>query len=75
MRVCCTANAHVGPTNDKEHGGMVGVLKDDEGKPNNLNTQTSKPNSKYMRNVRKQMSNGEKPKAVIKCYKEEAPWV
>ena len=38
MRVCCTANASsVGPTNDKEHGGMVGVLKDDEGRPNNLN--------------------------------------
>ena len=34
MRVCCTANASsVGPTNDKQHGGMVGVLKTDEGKP------------------------------------------
>ena len=29
MRVCCTANASsVGPTNDKEHGGQVGILKD-----------------------------------------------
>ena len=26
MRVCCTANASsVGPTNDKEHGGQVGI--------------------------------------------------
>ena len=38
MRVCCTANASsVGPTNDKEHGGQVGILKDEEGRPNNLN--------------------------------------
>ena len=75
MRVCCTANASsVGPTNDKEHGGMVGVLKDDEGKPNNLNITDfqSSWNSKYMRNVRKQMLNGEKPQSCIKCYKEEA---
>ena len=28
MRVCCTANASsVGPTNDKEHGGQVGILR------------------------------------------------
>ena len=33
MRVCCTANASsVGPTNDKEHGGEVGVLKQADGK-------------------------------------------
>lgn len=75
MRVCCTANASsVGPTNDKDHGGMVGVLKDDEGKPNNLNVSDFETawNSKYMRNVRKQMLNGEKPPSCIKCYKEEA---
>jgi hypothetical protein len=38
MRVCCTANASsVGPTNDKVHGGMVGVLKHESGTPSNLN--------------------------------------
>jgi len=75
MRVCCTANASsVGPTNDKEHGGQVGVLKDDEGKPNNLNVTDfqSAWNSKYMRNVRKQMMNGEIPPSCAKCFKEEA---
>jgi len=75
MRVCCTANASsVGPTNDKQHGGMVGVLKDDEGKPNNLNVTDFQTawNSKYMRNVRKQMINGEIPPSCAKCFKEEA---
>lgn len=75
MRVCCTANASsVGPTNDKEHGGMVGVLKDDEGKPNNLNVTDfqSSWNSRYMKNVRKQMMNGEIPSSCAKCFKEEA---
>ncbi len=74
MRVCCTANASsVGPTNDKEHGGMVGVLKTDEGKPANLNVSDfqSSWNSAYMRNVRTQMLNGEQPPSCIKCYKEE----
>ena len=75
MRVCCTANASsVGPTNDKEHGGQVGILKDEEGRPNNLNVSDfqSAWNSTYMRNVRKQMLNGEKPPSCLKCYKEEA---
>jgi MoaA/NifB/PqqE/SkfB family radical SAM enzyme len=75
MRVCCTANASsVGPTNDREHGGMVGVLKDEEGKPNNLNVADflTSWNSTYMKNVRKQMLNGEMPPSCLKCYKEEA---
>lgn len=75
MRVCCTANASsVGPTNDKEHGGMVGILKTDEGKPSNLNVSDflTSWNSTYMRNVRKQMLNGEMPPSCMKCYKEEA---
>jgi len=74
MRVCCTANASsVGATNDKEHGGMVGVLKDDEGKPSNLNVSDflSSWNSTYMRNVRTQMLAGEEPPSCTKCYKEE----
>jgi hypothetical protein len=75
MRVCCTANASsVGPTNDKEHGGMIGILKTEEGKPANLNVSDfqSSWNSTYMRNVRTQMLNGEQPPSCSKCYKEEA---
>lgn len=74
MRVCCTANASsVGPTNDKVHGGMVGVLKHESGTPSNLNNSDflSSWNSIYMRNVRKQMIAGEKPASCLKCYKEE----
>ena len=36
MRVCCTANAS-SATNDKEHGGRVGIVKAEDGKPLNLN--------------------------------------
>ena len=74
MRVCCTANASsVGPTNDKSHGGMIGVLKDEEGRPNNLNVSDflSSWNSTYMKNVRLQMINGEEPPSCRKCYIEE----
>lgn len=75
MRVCCTANASsVGPTNDKKYGGQVGILKTEEGKPNNLNVSDflSSWNSTYMKNVRKQMLSGEKPPSCLKCFKEEA---
>tara|TARA_B100002019_G_scaffold212634_1_gene185387 strand:- start:10301 stop:11632 length:1332 start_codon:yes stop_codon:yes gene_type:complete len=75
MRVCCTANASsVGKTNDKEHGGQVGILKTEDGKPNNLNVSDflTSWNSTYMKNVRKQMLNGEMPPSCLKCYKEEA---
>lgn len=74
MRVCCTANASsVGPTNDKEYGGQVGILKTEEGKPNNLNINDflSSWNSSYMRNIRKQMLRNEKPVSCLKCFKEE----
>ena len=75
MRVCCTANASsVGATNDKEHGGQVGILKDDDCRPNNLNVTDflTAWNSTYMKNVRKQMLDGKKPPSCLKCYKEEA---
>jgi hypothetical protein len=75
MRVCCTANASsVGATNDKEHGGRVGVLKLEDGRPANLNNSDldSSWNNSYMRSVRKMMMNGEKPASCLKCYKEEA---
>ena len=75
MRVCCTANASsVGATNEKINGGNIGILKDAEGRPNNLNVADFKSswNSPYMRNVRNQMLMGEKPASCLKCYKEEA---
>ena len=74
MRVCCTANASsVGPTNDKVHGGEVGILKGADGKPANLNTSDflSSWNNDYMKNTRLQMLRGEKPPSCLKCYKEE----
>ncbi len=74
MRVCCTANASsVGKTNDKIGGGNVGILKDEEGRPNNLNVSDflSSWNSTYMKNVRTQMLNGEEPPSCRKCYEEE----
>jgi hypothetical protein len=74
MRVCCTANASsVGVTNDKIGGGNVGILKDEEGRPNNLNVSdfVSSWNSTYMKNVRKQMLAGEEPPSCRKCYEEE----
>lgn len=74
MRVCCTANASsVGATNDKEHGGEVGVLKNADGKPANLNHTDlmSSWNNDYMKNVRTQMLDGKKPPSCIKCYNEE----
>lgn len=74
MRVCCTANASsVGPVNDTAHRNMAGILKDDNGNPNNLNVsdlQTSW-NSTYMKNVRQQMLAGARPSSCSKCYKEE----
>ena len=37
MRVCWTGQmlVQLDPTNDKEHGGEVGVLKEADGKPSN----------------------------------------
>jgi MoaA/NifB/PqqE/SkfB family radical SAM enzyme len=74
MRVCCTANASsVGPTNDKVYGGEVGVLKNADGKPANLNHTDflSSWNNDYMKNNRLQMLAGQEPPSCIKCYKEE----
>ena len=75
MRVCCTANASsVGATNDKEHGGRVGIVKTEDGRPANLNNTDlhSAWNNTYMRSVRKMMLEGDKPASCLKCYKEEA---
>ena len=65
MRVCCTANASaVGATNDKVHGGRVGIVKLEDGRPANLNTSDldSALNNTYYRSVRQMMLAGEKPK-------------
>ena len=71
MEVCVCAVLQmqtVGPTNDKEHGGLVGILKTEDGKPNNLNVSDFETawNSTYMKNVRMQMLNGEQPISCIK---------
>ncbi len=74
MRVCCTANASsVGATDDKAHGGEVGILKNEDGKPANFNhTDLDRAwNSSYMKNVRRDMMNGKIPPSCTKCFKEE----
>jgi MoaA/NifB/PqqE/SkfB family radical SAM enzyme len=75
MRLCCTANASsAGATNDKKFGGEVGILKNDDGKPANLNHTDLLDgwNNSYMRDVRKKMLHGEIPPSCSKCFKEEA---
>jgi len=75
MRVCCTANASsAGATNDKKWGGEVGILKNDNGKPANLNHTSLLEgwNNAYMRDVRTTMLKGEIPPSCSKCFKEEA---
>lgn len=74
MRVCCTANASgVAATSEESTGPQIGILKDEEGRPNNLNVSdfVSSWNSTYMKNVRKQMMQGHEPPSCTKCYKEE----
>jgi len=74
MRVCCAANASsVNKTNFKEHGGKLGELRTEDGKPANLNNSELMKswNNSYMKNVRKQMLNGEQPLSCKKCYREE----
>lgn len=75
MRLCCTANASsASATNDKKYGGEVGILKNNNGKPANLNTTDLEDawNNNYMRGVRLQMLNDEIPPSCTKCFKEEA---
>jgi hypothetical protein len=74
MRLCCTANASsADATNDKKYGGEVGILKNDNGKPANLNTVNLDQawNNTYMKNVRLQMLNDQVPPSCTKCFKEE----
>ena len=74
LRLCCTANASsAGATNDKVYGGEVGILKNDNGKPANLNHTDllTAWNNDYMKGVRRQMLKGEMPPSCSKCFKEE----
>ena len=74
LRLCCTANASsAGATNDKVYGGEVGILKNDDGKPANLNHTDllTAWNNDYMKGVRRQMLKGEMPPSCSKCFKEE----
>jgi MoaA/NifB/PqqE/SkfB family radical SAM enzyme len=75
MRVCCTANASsAGATQDKLHGGEVGIIKQDNGAPANLNNTSLSDawNNSYMKNIRLDMLNGKIPASCTKCFKEEA---
>ncbi len=75
MRLCCTANASsAGKTNDREFGGEVGVLKQDDGRPSNLGHVSLREawNNSFMRGVRQKMLKGEWPASCLKCKKEEA---
>jgi len=75
LRVCCTANASsAGPKNDKKWDSKVGILKNDDGLPANLNNSDllSSWNNSYMRDIRKKMLNNEVPASCTKCFKEEA---
>jgi hypothetical protein len=76
MRVCCTANASSVQSPDssfKGSGGQVGVIRQNNGLPANLNNTTLNEawNNDYMRNIRTTMLRGEKPPSCLKCYKEE----
>lgn len=74
LRLCCTANASsAGATNDKVFGGEVGILKNANGKPANLNHTDllTAWNNDYMKTVRRQMLSGEVPASCTKCFKEE----
>lgn len=74
MRVCCTANASsAGATNNKEYGGEIGILKEDDHKPSNLGLHdlVSSWNNTYMRLTRLRMLNGEIPVQCQKCFTEE----
>jgi hypothetical protein len=75
MRVCCTANASsAGASNDKKWGGEVGILKNKNGRPANLNHTPLLEgwNNDYMKDVRTKMLAGEVPHSCSKCFKEEA---
>ena len=63
----------MGKTDFKKHGGKLGELRTEDGKPANLNVVglNESWNNSYMKGVRKQMLAGEKPASCMKCFKEE----
>jgi hypothetical protein len=72
VRLCCSANAS-GAGYDHE----VGLVKNKNNKPANLSNSTPLEswNSEYMKTVRTQMLNGEKPASCTKCFDEESKGV
>ena len=68
MQLCCTANSG----SDKDRP-LVGCNRKDDGELVNLKYDNWKEhwNTKYMRDVRLAMLNGQKPRECQKCYKEE----
>ena len=59
-------------TNDKKHGGRVGVVKLEDGRPANLNISDldSAWNNTYYRSVRQMMLAGEKAQVVLSVTKK-----
>ena len=75
LRVCCTANASsAGCTNDKEFGGEIGILKEDDLKPSNLGIHdlVTSWNNEYMKQTRLMMLQGKIPVQCQKCFDEES---
>jgi len=75
MRLCCTTCASsAGKDNDKQFGGKLGVNRDDDGRPANLNRTRLLEgwNNNYMKKVRLQMLAGEQPASCQKCFTEES---
>lgn len=74
MRVCCTANASSARvTNDEIFRRQVGIIKNADGRPANLNRTGlfQAWNNGYMRGVRLDMLAGRIPPSCTKCFKEE----
>ena len=58
-------------SNDKKHGGRVGVVKLEDGRPNlNISDLDSAWNNTYYRSVRQMMLAGEKPKLFLSVTKK-----
>ncbi len=74
LRVCCTANASSATKfGHSQHGGEVGILKNSDGKPANLNTTDLLTgwNNEYMKSARRNMLNNKIPPSCTKCFEEE----
>lgn len=72
-RVCCSANASAVSKYQGDKNPEIGVIKDENNKPANLNNSDllTMWNSEYMKNIRLKMLNGEEPESCTKCFNEE----